>query len=93
MPPLHRCATFEGDRFRREPPAAGPDPWLAGEDAAGWLRSRLPPELKPGSPIGEDYRWGIWMRSGEDPYRIAIGLMDQPRLGRPRPHPEGGQAP
>ena len=78
MPPIMRSVTFESDRFETATPR--PDainPTCFGADVAAWLRDRLPTELHPDTPIQEDYGWGLWTRIGEDPYWIAIGLMEE----------------
>ena len=78
MPPRLRCVTFQSERFETRTPAPhfiNPDNF--GEDVAGWLRARLPAGLEPGSPIQEDYGWGVWTSAGGDPYWIAIGLMEE----------------
>jgi hypothetical protein len=73
-----RSVTFESDRFERTtPPPDAINPTCFGGDVAAWLRSRLPADLSPDAPIQEDYGWGLWTRIGEDPYWIAIGLMDE----------------
>ena len=78
MPPFVRTVTFESDRFETvTPPAGAVNPDCFGADVAAWLRSKLPGDLHPDAPIAEDYGWGIWTRAGEDPYWIAIGLMDE----------------
>ncbi|HYC31374.1 MAG TPA: hypothetical protein VEB59_03745 [Gemmatimonadales bacterium] len=78
MPPLIRSVTFESDRFETSTP--GSDAINAdcfGADVAAWLRTSLPADLEPDAPIQEDYGWGLWTRPGEDPYWIAIGLMEE----------------
>lgn len=86
MPPLLRSVTFRCDRFEtRTPPPGAINPTCFGQDVAAWLRAALPPSLEPGEPIAEDYGWGIWTRTGADPYWIAIGLMDESEDGTPTP--------
>ena len=76
---LLRSVTFESSRFETEtaPPGAV-NPGCFGRDVAAWLGSRLPADMAPGEPVAEDYGWGLWTRVGDDPYWIAIGLMDEP---------------
>jgi hypothetical protein len=76
---LLRSVTFESTRFESVtlPPGAV-NPNCFGQDVAAWLQSSLPAALEPGAPVAEDYGWGVWTRVGDDPYWIAIGLMDEP---------------
>jgi hypothetical protein len=88
MPAMRRSVTFRSDRFESRTP--GPhfiNPGNFGEDLAVWLRGRLPERLAPGEPIQEDYGWGVWVRSGEDPYWIAAGKMEEDEDAEPAPLP------
>lgn len=72
-----RWATFHATRFEHKTPAPHfINPTCFGEDVAAWLRPHLETAgLQPGEPIQEDYGWGLWARSGGDPYWIAIGCF------------------
>ncbi len=74
---MSRCVTFTSRRFEsRTPGSHFINPGNFGEDLTLWLRARLPERFSPGDPIQEDYGWGVWARSGKDPYWVAVGKMD-----------------
>ena len=74
-----RWATFKTTRFEHKTP--GPhfiNPNCFGEDVAIWLRPALVTAgFDPSEPIQEDYGWGLWTRSGSDPYWIAISVIPE----------------
>jgi hypothetical protein len=107
MPAMARHVTFRSSRFETRTPAPHfINPHNFGEDVAGWLRSKLPAGLEPGEVIQEDYGWGTWTRSGDDPVCLAVdaalqgdsSITDirwwdvQPFIGSGKAHPTDGGA-
>jgi hypothetical protein len=78
---MDESITVETDLFEhREVKPNFINPRCFGEDFATWLRlelSRLP-ELgfELSEIIQEDYGWGWWASRGNDPFWIALGVVD-----------------
>jgi len=55
------------------------NPCCFGEDFVAWLSAELAPLRGAGfelsEPIQEDYGWGLWARSGADPFWIALSCV------------------